>query len=444
MPLVFVHGIKTREGNEYRGKVQARDELFRTITFARGTQDPGGLRILNPYWGRFGANFDFGHAYLPEGAYEEFGPGDDVFARIVNEHAPMDDYDANKTLVTIAQKGTLSDAVDCLWSAAAFVVPAEPDPGKRPEAAADLADFGRKALAYARANPKPEWVNEVANDQRFTEVLAEEVETWNEPDTQSAGTLERFGAGTRVLKTLTGAAWKLGSASVSLARSGARAVTVLAQKIGETVTSSLAAAGGQIQEFTTREAANLIDPVASMLAQGLHGAVAEGVGDILVYVDTRGTKGNPGKIVNEVATALEAARADAKEKDGDRSVVLVGHSLGGVILYDVLTHFLPDYPCDTLVTVGSQVALFEELHLFGSSVATDRPLTAVRGKIGRWINLFDPKDPLGYSVRRVYLGVEDYEFSTRTNTVLAHTEYFTKPRFFERLRDRLTHHVSTH
>ena len=87
MPLVFVHGIKTREGNEYRGKVQARDKLFRTITFARGTQDPGGLRILNPYWGRFGANFDFGHAYLPEGAYEEFGPGDDVFARIVNERA---------------------------------------------------------------------------------------------------------------------------------------------------------------------------------------------------------------------------------------------------------------------------------------------------------------------------------------------------------------------
>ena len=43
----------------------------------------------------------------------------------------------------------------------------------------------------------------------------------------------------------------------------------------------------QIQEFTTREAANLIDPVASMLAQGLHGAVAEGVGDILVYVDAR-------------------------------------------------------------------------------------------------------------------------------------------------------------
>ena len=62
MPLVFVHGIKTREGDEYRGKVQARDELFRTITFARGTQDPGDLRVLNPYWGGSGANFDFGHA----------------------------------------------------------------------------------------------------------------------------------------------------------------------------------------------------------------------------------------------------------------------------------------------------------------------------------------------------------------------------------------------
>ena len=44
--------------------------------------------------------------------------------------------------------------------------------------------------------------------------------------------------------------------------------------------------------------------------------------------------------------------------------MIVGHSLGGVITYNILTHFAPEIAVDVFVSVGSQVALFEEMTLY--------------------------------------------------------------------------------
>ncbi|RBL82836.1 hypothetical protein DDE05_34685, partial [Streptomyces cavourensis] len=89
-------------------------------------------------------------------------------------------------------------------------------------------------------------------------------------------------------------------------------------------------------------------------------------------------------------------------------LVVVAHSMGGNIVYDVLSHFRPDLTVDTLVTVGSQVGLFEELKLFGASRPEINGETGGRVPLppglGRWINVVDHSDLLAYRVGPIFDG----------------------------------------
>jgi hypothetical protein len=92
----------------------------------------------------------------------------------------------------------------------------------------------------------------------------------------------------------------------------------------------------------------------------LHGKVALFLGDVFTYLDERGTPQDPGAIVKKVAAALTEGLQARTDSD---PLIVVGHSLGGVILYDMLTSFQPEanlvpgLHIDRLVTVGSQVGL---------------------------------------------------------------------------------------
>lgn len=109
-------------------------------------------------------------------------------------------------------------------------------------------------------------------------------------------------------------------------------------------------------------------------------------GDVFTYLDNR----QPiiDRVLADVDNALAARRA------GDDEIYLVGHSFGGIILYDILTHFRPDIPCHLYVTVGSQVALFAEMGrlvdkdtiaaAFGAGTATRCSVAPVAE---RWINI---------------------------------------------------------
>ncbi|SIN44424.1 hypothetical protein [Micromonospora cremea] len=160
------------------------------------------------------------------------------------------------------------------------------------------------------------------------------------------------------------------------------------------------------------------------------------VGDLLTYLARRGTPADPGPIVR---TVLDDLRAAAAEAGPGRPLVVIAHSMGGNIMYDLLTHFAPDLRVDTLVTVGSQVALFEELKLFGESDPSISGADGFRVRrpaaIGRWINLVDRSDLLGYQAGKVFDGVEDYGYPT--HAVWAHSAYFRQPNFYARLGRKL-------
>ena len=65
--------------------------------------------------------------------------------------------------------------------------------------------------------------------------------------------------------------------------------------------------------------------------------------------------------------AFDDARAGAPNEP----LVVIGHSLGGVISMDLLSHFRTDIDVDLFVTIGSQVAHFEEMKLYHASDTGD-------------------------------------------------------------------------
>jgi len=94
------------------------------------------------------------------------------------------------------------------------------------------------------------------------------------------------------------------------------------------------------------------------------------------------------------------------------------------------------------VTVGSQVALFKEMGLYreDSSISQNASGSARIKKpaaVGAWLNVFDPLDVLGFAAEGVFDGVRDFAFSNQASPLDAHSLYFIKSTFHERLRIRM-------
>lgn len=383
MPLVFVHGVATRTGAAYQESVARHRDLFSQIALRGLAEKPA---ITFPYWGGLAADPRWGNASVPSGDYESFGPEDEVAVLVQEVAGELAD---ENPLLTLARRD-FPGSIDLLWT----LVPDD-------DWDSSLGELGAKAIAYAETKPNPPWLADVSNDQQFLTQLQINVDEW-EPEDGVVGPgpeWESFGPG---------GFW-------DRVREGA----------------------GRIVGLPGWAASSLV--VAATRAK-LHATVAVFVGDIFVYLDKRdGENDDVGAIPSVVISALRDARAAVTEKDP--YLVVVGHSMGGDILYDVLTHY-DTVAIDALVTVGSQVPLFEELKLFKQSDDTIPSNTQLRVRrppnVAHWINVFDKRDLLSFAGGKIFEDVKDYEYSTGAGLFGAHTSYFDKPSFHRRLNEHLT------
>lgn len=165
-------------------------------------------------------------------------------------------------------------------------------------------------------------------------------------------------------------------------------------------------------------------------------AVGMFIGDVFVYLRDGERRE---KIRNEVMQALCAAHDGAKATN--EPLVVVGHSMGGVILADMLVDpaaaGLPkDIHIDALLTVGSQPGLFAALDVLPQNA----PGGAARRKpdcVAHWLNVFDPIDPLAFRADALFQDVTDLSFDSVTGITEAHSKYFQRPQFYARTRRRL-------
>lgn len=169
------------------------------------------------------------------------------------------------------------------------------------------------------------------------------------------------------------------------------------------------------------------------------------IGDVFEYLNHRGTIDEVGTIPDRFLSALHEATDTAAPGE---PVVVVTHSMGGQIVYDAITTFLPqiaehqrlrvDFWCAT----ASQVGLFEELKLFLASspnhhTGTPAPFPDKR-HLGAWWNVWDHNDFLSYTVRGIVADVDDEPFDSGMGLSTAHSGYLHRPSFYRRLASKLS------
>uniref|UniRef100_UPI00140A5091 alpha/beta fold hydrolase n=1 Tax=Streptomyces sp. YIM 98790 TaxID=2689077 RepID=UPI00140A5091 len=196
----------------------------------------------------------------------------------------------------------------------------------------------------------------------------------------------------------------------------------------DAVTARLAAALGApaeatgteraVPSFVTRPLLRLATRSAVRRRRALTDAAHPAAGDILVYL----TRGEP---LRAGLRALVGAL--------DPPVVLIGHSLGGIIALDTLIgEPLPQVRL--LVTVGSQAPfLYETGALPG--LAHPEPLP---DRMPPWLNIYDRRDLLAYIGAPLFPGrVTDAAVDSRQPFPAAHSAYWTHRAVYRTIADRL-------
>jgi hypothetical protein len=384
MPIVFVHGVNNRGGVAYQKTEISRSAFLREIVAPALGIAPVDVHISSPYWGDKGARFAWGMAVLPspDEPFEAFGG--------IQEATATGGLETAFTNSAVSAPGGLLDyarrdfaaVVDVLYASAMASTTTE-------EQAREVAHSYLIVSEYAENNLSPAWLPN-ALETNFIDQLDFHANTGRE---------ESFGAG----------------GIVDLLKEGlSRILNVL---------PSFGTSAGVI--FARKQ---------------LNGVVTNFAGDAFTYLARRGTKDLPGDIVTTVLNSLREAAAQ-KTKTDDRLVV-IAHSFGGEIVYDIVTHFDTHLEIDWLITVGSQVGLFEELKLYIESKAT-LPPDPPKGRIARpaglkrWLNVFDLNDVLSYLVEPVFEGAADFHYDTGYGALSAHGGYFMRPSFYKRLAERL-------
>ena len=214
---------------------------------------------------------------------------------------------------------------------------------------------------------------------------------------------------------LTNSLGNLGAHSFGIGSSLANAVSTITGRIRNTAST---VAFGAVRDF--------ISPAVGMF-----------LGDVFAYLQ----QGGPRDRIQEVVRA-DIIRSHEASTAGRGPVVVVAHSMGGVILSDMLQDLgasgLPaDLQIAALFTVGSQPGLFRAVGVLSGTVGPDGK-TPRPACVAAWFNVFDPIDPLAFRADTVYSGVEDLAFDSVTGLASAHTTYFSRPQFHARFRKRLT------
>jgi hypothetical protein len=158
---------------------------------------------------------------------------------------------------------------------------------------------------------------------------------------------------------------------------------------------------------------------------GYTDVVTPGIGDILLYQG----RGEP--IRQYVRARIREAAA------ADPNVVVLAHSLGGIIAVDILVgEAIPEVKL--LITAGSQAPFLYEINAL-QSLRYDQPLPA---HFPHWLNIYDTNDFLSYVAAGVFnrtgdLRVEDVEVKSRQPFPRAHSSYWTNSQVWDAVTRRL-------
>jgi len=420
MPIVFVHGVATRAAGleQSWGQIESYLRHYAAPALAG---DPGRVAIMPAYWGDVASCFRFGGSSRPRSPLLGQGSLQDAALPAALAAAEY----AGLIPASPPAAGGLAAAG---LVAAGPAIPGPRTPGAGGNAASvrdmppdELSDLAA-ACAYAAAGDDvpAAWLiaaDEAAHDPQVRLRLQQA------PDDVTAQALYLEAVQQRVAAAEPGALAGMGAGSpwAQWRRRVAEAMDRGSHAPSFAVSRVLGEARGPVNTAASRF-----------------------LGDIFVYLNSRVEGQGMGPIPRVVLQRLQ--EAGRSRVTADEPLVVVSHSMGGQIIYDLVTYFLPALaPADGAQTrvdfwcaTASQVGLFLDLNLFLAADGGRAPLAPPsRRWLGGWWNVWDYNDFLSFSVRDIVRGVDDEAYSSGLSLVSAHSGYLRRPSFYRRLRAKL-------
>ncbi len=443
MPILYVHGVNVRS----RDGFHIFERFARRYLAQEISDDPDGVEIRDVFWGKLAFTPAYGGISRPrsrlfgmgveetpdrDAAIAALGPGSDGFAKALAAHGPGagaspddagnlgggglasgglgasgdgapveggQDWKAIRELLLTLDADDLSDVLTAIVQG--------PDLASQEDhSEADIARATSLAIS----------ADALATSGKANEVLARPV-----PDEEAVAAL--------IAAVKDGAASPDGLAGMGLSDWFER-------------TRDL------VGEASTR-ANNLKGYLASVILAEARGPVNDVVsrflGDVFVYLNGRGTAGAPGPIQDLLLTALKELHAVKADRGGE-PLVVVSHSMGGQLMYDAVSHYLPQTPELSAIKVdfwcasASQVGFFEEAKLFHVSdpqYKAGNPAPYPGSNLGAWWNVWDHNDVLSFTAHDIIRGVDDESYSSGSTLISAHGAYLQTPSFYRKMARKI-------
>jgi hypothetical protein len=418
LPILYVHGVNTRSRDGFHEIVP----YLRRIVAPALSDDPEGVLIDDVFWGDLAATFAWNGASRPRTRLIGMGAeGPNSFDR------------TSASLSFGSQDGNASDAQAAAPSVAGGLITGTSGPVVQTSYMQRLSQFSddqlsdliASAIGQSQAgNPLDAKID--ANLRIEADALA------RDPQFRAALTLAPDGSAE--LDLLLQHLQARSHQSVGLVGMGAPAwLSGLNDRLGE----ALRRADGAPAWVVSRAVAELRRPINDLVTAFL--------GDVFTYLDKRGTVASPGPIPQRLFAKLTAAQGE-KQRRGGEPIVVLTHSMGGQLVYDAVTSFLPqtaelrDIRVDFWAATASQVGLFEELKLFlnkDPQYHQNVPVPFPHPNLGTWWNVWDYNDFISYTVEGIVDGVDDQPFDSGMQLLNAHGGYLKCPSFYRKFAARL-------
>jgi len=425
MPIVFVHGVATRdEGTRYTDYWAGLERFLRDYIAPVVSSDPSQVRILDAYWGDLGIGFAWNGQSRPRSA-------------LLGKGTAPPPTGLSRAVAVAEAASVIRDVPEVAAPAASddeFVAkgPATPSgPAAVPLSLKDLSPEDLSDLlssvAYATFDDAAERAQAAAAADNIAHAEATRAGLAACPDADAEA---RFVS--ELIRQLVEAEPAQKSALIG---KGPGLWQGFKDRLGE-ATGRAAGAPGLV---LTRALTEVRKPANDLVTLFL--------GDVFKYVGARGGASAPGPIPLRVMGVLKAARD--KPTPPQEPLVVLTHSMGGQVVYDLVTSFLPALPegdrprVDFWCATASQVGVFGEMGLFlnkndkyGSSHGNKIPFPD-RHILGGWWNVWDQSDFISYTAEPIFEGVDDEEYDSGMSVLRAHGGYLVRPSFYRRFAVKL-------
>jgi hypothetical protein len=405
MPIVYVHGVANRLDDE--DQLPGWDEVsayLRRYIAPEISDLPEGVSIKRAYWGDYGAIFRWSGASRPRSKLLGQGAGGGAADQGVADLGGLTQLPAVPPTSSSASALT-SGRNAGQQGASTFRL--------RNLSSDELSNFLSASIEKVESRSSAQAAKIAADEVAHDPSVLEQLQRAPDLDTELAILQAALIALHAVAKPLAGQG----------AGSSWKGIIDRAREVAVRVNSVSAYAVSRL----------------AMEARGpINDAVTTFIGDVFAYLSQKDS--NPGPIRQVVLDTLQAARDETADK-GEPMIVL-SHSMGGQIVFDVATNYLgPNLRIDLWAAAASQVGLFEEMKLL---LASD---PAIRGPVGRaafppnvgwWWNVWDSNDVLSFTAEGIFdRQVNDEEWDSGASLAAAHGAYLKRPSFYRKLAEKI-------